>query len=66
MSAPKLGDQLRTAFGRALSDGIDYTFEHAIHKPGEPPLFVRGTGHPVAGEDGKIVRGVGTCQDITA
>jgi PAS domain S-box-containing protein len=59
-------DRIRGAFGRAVSEGVDYEIEHRIIRPdtGEERI-IRALGRPELDRDGKAVKLFGSVQDVT-
>lgn len=56
---------VQDAVSRAAENLEDYEFEHRVtHHDGEI-RWLRARGHPIKGEDGKIVRVVGIVSDVT-
>jgi PAS domain S-box-containing protein len=59
----------RELAGKVINDALKkqkpFSFEHRIIKPGGTLRYLRGNGQPVTDEKGKVIKLIGTAQDIT-
>ncbi|MEO8025851.1 MAG: ATP-binding protein [Bryobacteraceae bacterium] len=57
--------ELRVVVERALATGVPYTLQHRFDSPDGSYRYLRQRGQPVKDESGRVVRLIGTVQDVT-
>lgn len=62
---PEDRERVRDAVGRAFEEKAPFSFVHRIRRPDGTVRILHGRGRPVPDEDGRLIRMVGTGQDIT-
>ncbi len=57
--------RLSSVIGAAVENGGDFRMDERIVRPGGEIRHLQGSGRAIAGADGKVVRLLGVCQDVT-
>jgi PAS domain S-box-containing protein len=57
--------RLSAVIGAAVESGGDFRMDERIVRPGGEIRHLQGSGRAIAGPDGKVVRLLGVCQDVT-
>jgi PAS domain S-box-containing protein len=65
MIPPRDLERVREHLARLRADPGPFSFEHSLRRPDGTIITVLARGEPVADEDGRVVRFIGTDQDIT-
>jgi two-component system CheB/CheR fusion protein len=62
---PEDRDYVLSSIGRSIADGAPLDMEYRIVRPDGTTVWVEGKGHPVRGDDGRVIQVSGVCMDIT-
>lgn len=62
---PEFREAYRLAITRALNDGASYEIEYKLETRFATSCHIKEIGQPIFGENGKLVRFIGTVQDIS-